>query len=67
MVINIDGESYRLRAHHAAAEALRRAVLQPANRYTDRCSQEGNADEHTGGLSTSAISQPDMAVILEIF
>ena len=26
VVINLDGESYRLRDHHAAAETLRRAA-----------------------------------------
>jgi IstB-like ATP binding protein len=57
VVINLDGESYRLPDHQAAAETLRRTTPPaPANNYTDRCSQVRNFGEHTWGLSMSAIN-----------
>jgi hypothetical protein len=40
VVLTLDGESYRLRDHHAAAETLRRATA-PANHYTDHRSRGG--------------------------
>ena len=58
VVINLDGESCRLRDHHAAAETLRRTTTGTANHYTDRCSQVRNFGEHTWGVSMSAIRIP---------
>ncbi len=55
VVINLDGDSYRLRDHHARTDTLRRATTGNRNPYLDHPSQVRNFDEHTWGTSASAI------------
>ncbi len=56
VVINLDGDSYRLReATNARTDTLRRTTTGNRTRYLDHASQVGNFDEHTWGTSASAI------------
>jgi hypothetical protein len=56
VVLNLDGDSYRLRDHHAKNDAPRQATTgtrRPLQRPTPRV---GNFDEHHWGTSASAIT-----------
>jgi hypothetical protein len=56
VVINLDGESYRLRDHHAAADTLRRATYRhPPTDTADPAISWGISGAHTRELSMSAV------------
>ena len=57
VVLNLDGDSYRLRDHHARTDTLRRATTgNPANPYPDHRHQVGNFGEQLRPRSLSAIN-----------
>jgi hypothetical protein len=58
IVINLDGESYRLRDPTTPPpKPCAAPPPAPANRYADNRSQVRNCSEHTWGISMSAINQ----------
>lgn len=57
VVIDLDGDSYRLRDQHARTATLRRTTTGTATRYLDHASEVRNSDEHTRGTSTSALTE----------
>ena len=56
VVLNLDGDSYRLRDHHARTDTSAAPPPAPANPYPDHRLQVGNFDEHTWGISVSAVT-----------
>jgi hypothetical protein len=54
-LVNLDGDSYRLRDHHARNDKLAELPPAPANHYADQRHQVGNFGEHNWGISVSAI------------
>lgn len=56
VVINLDGESYRLREHHARTEQLRQATTGTRTPLQSPPLQVRKFNEHPWGLSTSVIT-----------
>jgi hypothetical protein len=48
VVLNLDGDSYRLRDHHAKNDALRQAAAAPADHYSDHRPGSGTSMSITG-------------------
>ena len=56
VVLNLDGDSDRLRAHRAANNTLRRTTTGTRQPLTRHRHQVGNFNEHPWGISVSGIT-----------
>ena len=63
VVINLDGDSYRLRDHHARCQDFAGSPPASANHYADQCLRVGNFDEHNRGSSLSAVTRRVIATL----